>query len=58
MSFLGQVENSNGGFWPCEGPGLARISGSLVDDLIMLARHLCIYFYFFGCFFFVDFPAY
>ena len=23
----------------CEGPGLARISGLLVDGLIMLARH-------------------
>ena len=38
-SFLGKVESSNGGFWPCKGPGLARISGLLVDSLIMLARH-------------------
>ena len=30
-SFLGRVENSNGSFRPCEGPGLARISGLLVD---------------------------
>ena len=44
MSFLGGVENSNDGFWPCEGSGLARISGLLVDDLIMLARHfLCLF---------------
>ena len=38
-SFLGGVQSSNGSFWPCEGPGLARISGLLVDSLIMLARH-------------------
>ena len=24
----------------CEGPGLARVSGLLVDSLIMLARHV------------------
>ena len=39
-SFLGGVECSNGGFRPCEGPGLARISGLLVDSLIMLARRV------------------
>ena len=33
------VESSNGGFWPCEGPGLAKINGLLVDSLIMLAKH-------------------
>ena len=39
-SFLGGVECSNGGFRPCEGPGLARVSGLLVDSLIMLARRV------------------
>ena len=39
-SFLSGVECSNGGFRPCEGPGLARISGLLVDSLIMLARRV------------------
>ena len=39
-SFLGGVECPNGGFRPCEGPGLARVSGLLVDSLIMLARHV------------------
>ena len=39
-SFLGGVECPNGGFRPCEGPGLARISGLLVDSLIMLARRV------------------
>ena len=38
--FLGGVECSNGGFRPCEGPGLARVSGLLVDSLIMLARRV------------------
>ena len=33
------VESSSGSFWPCEGSGLARISGLLVDGLIMLTRH-------------------
>ena len=37
-SFLGGVESSNDSFWPCEGSDLARISGLLVDSLIMLAR--------------------
>ena len=36
--FLSGVQNLNGGCWACEGPGLARISGLLVDSLIMLAR--------------------
>ena len=31
--------SSNGSFWPCEEPGLTRISGVLVDGLIRLARH-------------------
>ena len=39
-SFLGGVECSNGGFRPCVGPGLARVSGLLVDSLIMLARRV------------------
>ena len=39
-SFLGGVECSNGGFRPCEGSGLARVSGLLVDSLIMLARRV------------------
>ena len=41
-SFLGGVECSNGGFRPCEGPGLARVSGLLVDSLIMFrgVRHM------------------
>ena len=39
-SFLGGVECSNGGFRPCEGPGLARVSGLLVDSLIMLTRRV------------------
>ena len=39
-SFLGGVECSNGGFRPCEGPGFARVSGLLVDSLIMLARRV------------------
>ena len=39
-SFLGGVECSNGGFRPCERPGLARVSGLLVDSLIMLARRV------------------
>ena len=39
-SFLGGVECSNGGFRPCEEPGLARVSGLLVDSLIMLARRV------------------
>ena len=39
-SFLGGVECSNGGFRPCEGRGLARVSGLLVDSLIMLARRV------------------
>ena len=43
-SFLGGVECSNGGFRPCEGPGLARISGLLVDSLIMLARRVLCWF--------------
>ena len=34
------MECPNGGFRPCEGPGLARISGLLVDSLIMLARRV------------------
>ena len=25
-SFLGSLESLNGGFWPCEGSGIARIS--------------------------------
>ena len=41
-SFLGGVQSSNGGFRPCEGPGLARISGLLVDSLIMLARYFSV----------------
>ena len=41
MSFLGL----NGGFRPCEGPGLARISGLLVNSLIMLARRFFCGFY-------------
>ena len=41
-SFLGGVEILNGSIWPCEGSGMARISGILVDGLIMLARRfLC-----------------
>ena len=39
MSFLGGVASSNGGFWLCEGPGLVRISGLLVDGLILLAKY-------------------
>ena len=40
------MECSNGNFRPCEGPGLARISGLLVDSLIMLARQfLCVFCY-------------
>ena len=34
------MECPNGGFRPCEGHGLARISGLLVDSLIMLARRV------------------
>ena len=33
-SFLGGVVSLNGGFWPCEGPGFTRISGTQVDGLI------------------------
>ena len=43
-SFLGGVECSNGGFRPCEEPGLARVSGLLVDSLIMLARRVLCWF--------------
>ena len=35
MSFLSGVENLNSGFWPCEGSGFARISGLLVDGLVI-----------------------
>ena len=42
MSFLGSVESSNGGFWPCEGPGLEKICSLLVDGLLMLARHFSV----------------
>ena len=38
LSFLDGVESLNGGFWPHEGLGLARISGLLVDGLITLAK--------------------
>ena len=48
MSFLGDVDSLNGSFWPCERPGLARISSLLVDGRIMLIRH----------FFSVDFATY
>ena len=42
--FLGDEASTNGSFWPCERPGLARISGLLVDGLIMLAKHfLCLF---------------
>ena len=41
MSFLGDVWSSNSRFRPCEGPGLVRSSGLLVDSLIMLARLFC-----------------
>ena len=36
--FLGGVANSNGGFWLCEWPGLARISGFLVDGMTLLTK--------------------
>ena len=39
MPCLGSVESSNGGFWLCEGPGLARISSLLVDGLMLFAKH-------------------
>ena len=42
MFFLGGVKSSNSGFWPSEGSGLARISGLLVDGLIMLARYFSV----------------
>ena len=42
-SFLGGVKILNGGFWPCEGSGLTRISGLPVDNLIMLARLILIH---------------
>ena len=34
----GGVESSNGGFRPCEGSGLIRISCLLVDDLINVGQ--------------------
>ena len=40
FEYLGGVECPNGGFRPCEGPGLARISGLLVDSLIILASRV------------------
>ena len=36
------VEISNGSIWPCEGSDSARISGILVDGLIMLARRFSV----------------
>ena len=38
------MESSNGCFWPCEGSGLARISGLLVDGLVVLNRHFFCWF--------------
>ena len=41
-SFLGGMKILNGGFWLCEGPGLTRISGLLVDNLIMLGKRFSV----------------
>ena len=36
--FLGGVEDSNGGVWPCEIPSFRRISDEWVHGLIQLAK--------------------